>query len=66
MTHFHWTDLRLKFGRELSGTWAALFEQNCLMPPNAQGNTRKTVALQWMIFKDEISGISELPLVVSH
>ena len=62
MTHFHWADLRLKFGRELSGTWAALFEQNCLMTPKAQGDARKTVSLQWMIFKGEISGISELPL----
>jgi hypothetical protein len=60
MTHFHWADLRLKFGRELSGTWAALFEQNCLMTPKAQGSARKTVSLLRMIFKGEISGISEL------
>jgi hypothetical protein len=60
MTHFHWADLRLKFGLELSGRWAALFEQNCLMPPKAQGDARKTVSLLRMIFKGEISGISEL------
>jgi hypothetical protein len=60
MTHFRWADLRLKFGLELSGRWAALFEQNCLMTPKAQGSARKTVSLLRMIFKGEISGISEL------
>jgi hypothetical protein len=60
MTHFRWANLRLKFGLELSGRWAALIEQNCLMPPKAQGDARKTVSLQWMIIKGEISGISEL------
>jgi hypothetical protein len=60
MTHFRWADLRLKFGRELSGTWAALLEQNCLMTPKAQGSARKAVSLLRMIFKGEISGISEL------
>jgi len=28
--------------------------------PKAQGEARKTVAFQWVIFKGEISGISEL------
>jgi hypothetical protein len=46
MTHFHCADLRLKFGLELSGTWAALIEQNCLMTPKAQGDARKTVSLR--------------------
>ena len=41
ITHFRWADLRLKFGLELSGRWAALFELNCLMPPNAQAMPEK-------------------------